>query len=478
MDVIEVATQAEVVLPWTLSDWADYFARRVPRDKIYNVISLEVSNTKLSEKFLSPQIVRSIDWIDHFWPPRESDECSWPKVQRYCLMSVQGAYTDFHIDFGGSSVWYHVLEGMKLFLFVPPSEENLEKYRQWSSSAEQSDIFFGDLVDCVYMEVVRQGNTLFIPTGWIHAVYTPMDSLVLGGNFLHSYNITLQLRVNEIENQTEVDSKFRFPLYEQMMWYAAFKFTARLKDTARRRRSLNRWEYTGVLSLIETLDRWLPSNMASHIIPSQIPDPWALLKELSELVLRESPEDAILNAEPWNALLERNSGSTTRASVGELLDLVEEEVITKQTLSSDATMKVKERQRTQGERSLESLNVSSTSSVSAAGAFDSLSARVVSPKLSSRSSNSIDPDWTMSSWKGKEAETSNDHKQKQKKPKLHSISSFSSSLPSLSSFSLSSTSLNSSSTSSILLLQSCKQGTKKPMSVKERLAKKLKFKFH
>ena len=28
-----------------------------------------------------------------------------PKVQMYCLMSVAGSYTDFHVDFGGTSVW-------------------------------------------------------------------------------------------------------------------------------------------------------------------------------------------------------------------------------------------------------------------------------------------------------------------------------------------------------------------------------------
>lgn len=33
-----------------------------------------------------------------------------------------------------------------------------------------------------------------IPTGWIHAVYTPKDSIVFGGNFLHSLNISLQLQ--------------------------------------------------------------------------------------------------------------------------------------------------------------------------------------------------------------------------------------------------------------------------------------------
>lgn len=35
---------------------------------------------------------------------------------------------------------------------------------------------------------------MLVPTGWIHAVYTPVDSLVFGGNFLHSLNISMQLR--------------------------------------------------------------------------------------------------------------------------------------------------------------------------------------------------------------------------------------------------------------------------------------------
>lgn len=42
----------------------------------------------------------------------------YPKVQKYCLMSVAGCYTDFHIDFGGTSVWYHVLKGSKVFILA------------------------------------------------------------------------------------------------------------------------------------------------------------------------------------------------------------------------------------------------------------------------------------------------------------------------------------------------------------------------
>lgn len=40
--------------------------------------------------------------------------------------------------------------------------------------------------------------------GWIHAVYTPEDTLVFGGNILHSFNIPMQLTVYEIENRTKV----------------------------------------------------------------------------------------------------------------------------------------------------------------------------------------------------------------------------------------------------------------------------------
>lgn len=31
-----------------------------------------------------------------------------PDVELFCLMGMGGSFTDFHIDFGGSSVWYHV----------------------------------------------------------------------------------------------------------------------------------------------------------------------------------------------------------------------------------------------------------------------------------------------------------------------------------------------------------------------------------
>ena len=59
---------------------------------------------------------------------------------------------------------------------------------------------------------------------WIHAVYTSADSIVFGGNFLHSYAIEKQLQVAHIEDVTHVPSKFRFPFFTELLWHALDRY--------------------------------------------------------------------------------------------------------------------------------------------------------------------------------------------------------------------------------------------------------------
>lgn len=93
----------------------------------------------------------------------------------------------------------------------------------------QTSTWLGDLVDEVYKIHLTAGNTMIIPTGWIHAVATPVDSLVFGGNFLHSYNIATQLRVRQIEISTRVPKKFQFPLFQRLCWYVGEKYLRDIK---------------------------------------------------------------------------------------------------------------------------------------------------------------------------------------------------------------------------------------------------------
>merc|ERR1719192_3270847 len=221
----------------TMKEWDEYYYSE-NRTRKLNVISLEFSYTKMETLVQSPKVVRQIDWVDNVWPRHLKEgqtegtndlrEMKYPKVQKYCLMSVGGCYTDFHIDFGGTSVWYHILKGKKVFWLIPPTEANLKAYEQWTLSGRQGDVFFGDVVEKCGMITLEAGNTFFIPSGWIHAVYTPDDSLVFGGNFLHSFAIEKQIRVAQIEEITKVPQKFRFPFFTELQWFAMDKYVYHL----------------------------------------------------------------------------------------------------------------------------------------------------------------------------------------------------------------------------------------------------------
>nr|XP_055034262.1 lysine-specific demethylase 2A [Misgurnus anguillicaudatus] len=241
VDVMDVTTQKGIEM--SMGQWRRYYETPPSeREKLYNVISLEFSHTKLENLVKRPTSVDMIDWVDNMWPrhlkERQRDatnvitDMQYPKVQKYCLMSVEGCFTDFHIDFGGTSVWYHILKGGKVFWLIPPTPQNLELYENWVLSGKQGDIFLGDKVSACQRIELKQGYTFMIPSGWIHAVYTPMDTMVFGGNFLHSFNIPMQLNIYNIEDRTRVPSKFRYPFYYEMCWYVLERYLYCLTNTS------------------------------------------------------------------------------------------------------------------------------------------------------------------------------------------------------------------------------------------------------
>uniref|UniRef100_A0A672QCW3 Lysine-specific demethylase 7B n=1 Tax=Sinocyclocheilus grahami TaxID=75366 RepID=A0A672QCW3_SINGR len=226
IDVIDVARQADSKMK--LSAFVKYYYSP-QRPKVLNVISLEFSDTRMSELVVVPDIAQKMSWVENYWP----DDSYFPKpfVQKYCLMGMKDSYTDFHIDFGGTSVWYHVLWGEKIFYLIKPTSANLALYEEWSSSPSQSEVFFGEKVDKCYKCVVRQGTTLLIPTGWIHAVLTSQDCMAFGGNFLHNLNIGMQLRCYEMERRLKTPDLFKFPYFEAICWYVAKNLLETLKGT-------------------------------------------------------------------------------------------------------------------------------------------------------------------------------------------------------------------------------------------------------
>ena len=223
VEVIDVKSQNGEGRKWNMRRWADYYENKSNKT-VRNVISLEVSQSKLGRLIRRPQIVRDLDLQDSVWPAELQAKGEIPRVQFYCLMSVADCFTDFHIDFGGSSVFYHILKGKKTFFFIPPKEKHLKKYEEWCLSPAQNWTFLGEQTKECYRVDLLEGDTMLIPAGWIHAVWTPEDSLVIGGNFLTRLNFGMQLRVSQIEKATGVARKFRYPHFQKIHWYTAFRY--------------------------------------------------------------------------------------------------------------------------------------------------------------------------------------------------------------------------------------------------------------
>ncbi|CAG2121017.1 unnamed protein product, partial [Medioppia subpectinata] len=140
LDVIDVKRQMNIKM--RVQDFVDkHSVEYERRSHVYNCISLEVSNNSLSGSVRAPNIVHKLSWVDNYWPAVESR----PTVSKYCLISMKDSFTDFHIDFGGTSVWYHVLSGEKVFFIIKPTKQNLEQYEKWMSSPTSTDRFLPDI---------------------------------------------------------------------------------------------------------------------------------------------------------------------------------------------------------------------------------------------------------------------------------------------------------------------------------------------
>uniref|UniRef100_I3J5B9 Lysine-specific demethylase PHF2 n=1 Tax=Oreochromis niloticus TaxID=8128 RepID=I3J5B9_ORENI len=224
VDVVDVTKQTDSKMK--LKEFVDYYYS-TNRKKVLNIINLEFSDTRMNSIVESPQIVRRLSWVENYWP--DDALLGKPKVTKYCLICVKDSYTDFHIECGGASVWYHVLKGEKIFFLIKPTSANLSLYERWRSSSNHSEMFFADQVDKCYKCTLKQGQSLFIPSGWINAVLTPVDCLAFSGHFVHNLSVEMQMRAYEIEKRLKVKTLTPFPNFETACWYVGRHLLERFK---------------------------------------------------------------------------------------------------------------------------------------------------------------------------------------------------------------------------------------------------------
>jgi hypothetical protein len=108
---------------------------------------------------------------------------------------------------------------------------------------------------------LQEGQTLILPSGWIHAVYTPVDSLVYGGNFLHGFDIQRQITSYRIEQDAGVHKHLQFPYFVEMHFYAASMYLERLHNNIN---GICQQELKGLPCLVIALDEWWSAFKATE----------------------------------------------------------------------------------------------------------------------------------------------------------------------------------------------------------------------
>ncbi|EHH57519.1 GRC5, partial [Macaca fascicularis] len=291
VDVTDVTKQKDCKMK--LKEFVDYYYS-TNRKRVLNVTNLEFSDTRMSSFVEPPDIVKKLSWVENYWP--DDALLAKPKVTKYCLICVKDSYTDFHIDSGGASAWYHVLKGEKTFYLIRPASANISLYERWRSASNHSEMFFADQVDKCYKCIVKQGQTLFIPSGWIYATLTPVDCLAFAGHFLHSLSVEMQMRAYEVERRLKLGSLTQFPNFETACWYMGKHLLEAFRGSHKSGKQLPPHLVQGAKILNGAFRSWTKKQaLAEH--EDELPEhfkPSQLIKDLAkEIRLSENASKAV-----------------------------------------------------------------------------------------------------------------------------------------------------------------------------------------
>ncbi|XP_054982612.1 lysine-specific demethylase PHF2 isoform X4 [Sorex araneus] len=290
VDVTDVTKQKDCKMK--LKEFVDYYYS-TNRKRVLNLTNLEFSDTRMSSFVEPPDIVKKLSWVENYWP--DDALLAKPKVTKYCLICVKDSYTDFHIDSGGASAWYHVLKGEKIFYLIKPASANISLYERWQSASNHSEMFFADQVDRCYKCTLKQGQTLFIPSGWIYATLTPVDCLAFSGHFLHSLSVEMQMRAYEVERRLKLGSLTQFPNFETACWYMGKHLLEAFKGSHKSGKQLPPHLVQGAKILNGAFRSWTKKQaLAEH--EDELPEhfkPSQLIKDLAkEIRLSENASKA------------------------------------------------------------------------------------------------------------------------------------------------------------------------------------------
>ena len=165
--------------------------------------------------------------------PNNLNISNYPQIQKYILLSSAHSYMQWHMDPSGTSVWFHLLKGSKLFYIMKNSKENIKKWYDWELEFGSCVYkpFFPDFAktNC-YVYKLNPGETLFLPSGFLHSVYTLKDSIAFAGNILNLHHMSTQLLIYNLDMERYVDEVYQVKQFERLILFSLRRLYQNLLD--------------------------------------------------------------------------------------------------------------------------------------------------------------------------------------------------------------------------------------------------------
>jgi hypothetical protein len=152
---------------------ADLVTRVLAGDPQWNAVDHPVGDAPLGARMRTPFFAER-NWL--------ADIPAFADFQLQCQVSPAGAYTQLHND-GCPSGWVYVIEGEKRWNLYGPDvrplfyDVNFGTWHRPTIPVEPVEAVLGP------------GDLLFVPSAWVHEVWTPSATLAVGGSFLNRWQI-------------------------------------------------------------------------------------------------------------------------------------------------------------------------------------------------------------------------------------------------------------------------------------------------
>lgn len=203
-----------------LKDW--HFTKEFRFDRVYRVPSYFAS-----------------DWLNEYF----SRNADLDDDYRFVYIGPTGSWTPFHADVFTSYSWSVNICGEKKWLIFPPGEEN--KFRDNLGNLQYDlECHLGELEKYVIYQ--KQGEAIFVPSGWHHQVWNVKDTVSINHNWINGCNISymweslynnLQKVKKEIEDCRDMENWMEQCqiVLQASYGFDYFKFYFFLRDVARPR---------------------------------------------------------------------------------------------------------------------------------------------------------------------------------------------------------------------------------------------------